>query len=60
MEQAGRHAVEKIKDGADDDKYQSHLGVVHKGIADGDAARNEIAASDGVGNMFLDAHCCWI
>ena len=54
MEQAGRHAVEEIEDGSYDHPRQGPFEVVAEGKIGSDATRDEVAAGDAVGDMFLD------
>ena len=56
MQQTGTHAVEEIKNGPDDDPQQCQFRVVEKGKARSDATRDEVAAGQRVGDMFLDIH----
>ena len=59
MEQAGGHAVEEIEHGTEHDEQQRE-GIVARercvaGHEGGNAAREQVAAGDGVGDMFF--HC---
>ena len=58
VEQTRREAVEEIEQSGHenhDGRRDGHSGGDEK---DGQAARNEVAAGDGVGNMLLEAHFC--
>ena len=56
VQQAGRHPVEEVEHGADDDKQQGGVVDPAERPVGGDAARDEVAAGDRVWDMLLDAH----
>ena len=49
-------SLEEIKNGPDDNPQQCQFRVVEKSKARSDAARDEVATSQRVGDMFLDIH----
>jgi hypothetical protein len=51
MQQASYHAIEEVKDGTDNDKQQCHAVVTLESPVGGYAARNQIQASDDIGNV---------
>ena len=55
MEQAGGHAVEEVEHGTDDHPGHGPFDVAVEGHCGGNATRNEVAARDHIGNLFL--HC---
>ena len=56
MEQTSHHAVKEIEDSPDDDEEQSHAAITLEGVISGNAARDEVAAGDGIGYMLF--HLC--
>ena len=54
MEQTGYHTVEEVEDSPHDDKQQCQMEVTHKGEIGGDAARNEVATGNRIGDMLLE------
>ena len=53
MEQTGRKPIEEVKHRTDDDEEKRQAEILLKGVERGDAARNQVAASDGVRNVLF-------
>ena len=56
MQQTGHHTVEEVEHGTDHDEQQCQIGYTHECPIGGDAARNQVAASYGIGNMLFNIH----
>ena len=56
LEQAGGEAVEDVEDGAEHYEEECPQKFVLEGCKCGSATRKQVAAGDGVGDMFLEGH----
>lgn len=60
MQGTGTHPIEKVEDCTYNNPKQSQLRVMKEGKASSYAARDEITASNTIGDMLLDTHNQWL